>query len=103
MNTLGIDTLQKEKTQLQEDFNKLGVQIKQVEIDLGQMKANLNAINGAIQEVNKLIGLVENQFDPENKPKEAGVNITNNKPGHYDKVYEAENKAAQQRENDNKV
>jgi len=59
MVTLGIDTLQKEKTQLQEDFNKLGVQIKQVEIDLGQMKANLNAINGAVQEVNKLIGLVE--------------------------------------------
>ena len=59
MNTLGIDTLQKEKTQLQEDFNKLGTQIKQIEIDLGQMKANLNAINGALQEVNKLIGLVE--------------------------------------------
>ncbi len=59
MNTLGIDTLQKEKTQLQEDFNKLGTQIKQIEIDLGQMKANLNAINGAVQEVNKLIGLVE--------------------------------------------
>ena len=59
MNTLGIDTLQKERAQLQEDFNKLGVQVKQVETDLGQMKANLNAINGAIQEVNKLIGLVE--------------------------------------------
>ena len=59
MSTLGIDTLQKEKTQLQEDFNKLGAQIKQVETDLGQMKANLNAINGAVQEVNKLIGLVE--------------------------------------------
>ena len=97
MVTLGIDTLQKEKTQLQEDFNKLGIQVKQVEVDLAQMKANLNAINGAIQEVNKLIGLVENQLDPENKPKEAGVNITHNKPGHYGKV------AAQQRENDNKV
>ncbi len=59
MNTLGIDTLQKERAQLQEDFNKLGVQVKQVETDLGQMKANLNAINGALQEVNKLIGLVE--------------------------------------------
>ena len=59
MNTLGIDTLQKEKTQLQEDFNKLAAQVKQIEIDLGQMKANLNAINGAVQEVNKLIGLVE--------------------------------------------
>ena len=59
MNTLGIDTLQKEKTQLQEDFNKLGSQVKQVEIDVGQMKANLNAMDGAVQEVNKLIGLVE--------------------------------------------
>ena len=59
MSTLGIDTLQKEKTQLQEDFGKLGAQVKQVETDLGQMKANLNAINGALQEVNKLIGLVE--------------------------------------------
>ena len=69
MNTLGIDTLQKEKTQLQEDFNKLGTQIKQIEIDLGQMKANLNAINGAVQEVNKLIGLVEKPEDVTKKEK----------------------------------
>lgn len=62
MNTLGIDTLQKEKTQLQEDFNKLAAQVKQIEIDLGQMRGNLNAINGAVQEVNKLIGLVEDQY-----------------------------------------
>ena len=69
MSTLGIDTLQKEKLQLQEDFNKLGAQIKQVEIDLGQMKANLNAINGALQEVNKLIGLVEKPEDLTKKEK----------------------------------
>ena len=69
MNTLGIDTLQKEKAQLQEDFNKLGVQVKQVEFDLGQMKANLNAINGAVQEVNKLIGLVEKPKDLKKKEK----------------------------------
>ena len=69
MNTLGIDTLQKEKTQLQEDFNKLGTQIKQIEIDLGQMKANLNAINGAVQEVIKLIGLVEISPKPKDLTK----------------------------------
>ena len=69
MNTLGIDTLQKEKTQLQEDFNKLGSQVKQVEIDLGQMKANLNAINGAVQEVIKLIGLVEISPKPKDLTK----------------------------------
>ena len=67
MVTLGIDTLQKEKTQLQEDFNKLGIQVKQVEIDLAQMKANLNAINGALQEVNKLIGLIEPKDLPRKK------------------------------------
>ena len=69
MSTLGIDTLQKEKTQLQEDFGKLGAQVKQVETDLGQMKANLNAINGALQEVNKLIGLVEKPEDVTKKEK----------------------------------
>jgi hypothetical protein len=69
MNTLGIDTLQKEKAQLQEDFNKLGVQVKQVEFDLGQMKANLNAINGAVQEVIKLIGLVEISPKPKDLTK----------------------------------
>ena len=69
MNTLGIDTLQKEKTQLQEDFGKLGAQVKQVETDLAQMKANLNAINGAVQEVNKLIGLVEKPEDLTKKTK----------------------------------
>ena len=69
MNTLGIDTLQKERAQLQEDFNKLGVQVKQVETDLGQMKANLNAINGALQEVNKLIGLVEISPKPKDLTK----------------------------------
>ena len=64
---LGIDTLQKEKAQLQEDFGKLGAQVKQVETDLGQMKANLNAINGALQEVNKLIGLIEPKDLPRKK------------------------------------
>jgi|TARA_B100001245_G_scaffold175807_1_gene134167 septal ring factor EnvC (AmiA/AmiB activator) len=67
MDTLGIDTLQKERTQLQEDFSKLGAQVKQVETDLGQMKANLNAINGALQEVNKLIGLIEPKDLPRKK------------------------------------
>ena len=33
------------------------------------MKANLNAINGAVQEVNKLIGLVEKPEDLTKKEK----------------------------------
>ena len=53
--TISIGQLNEEKQGLQVDFDKLAKNIKQVEVDLGQMKANLNAINGAIQQVNKLI------------------------------------------------
>ena len=54
---INLEQLTSEKKGLQADFEKLGGNIKQVETDLGQMKANLNAINGAIQQVNKLIGM----------------------------------------------
>ena len=54
---INLETLHEEKRGLQADFEKLGGNIKQVEVDLAQMKANLNAINGAIQQVNKLIGM----------------------------------------------
>ena len=50
-----MNTLTNQKLELQSDFNKLGANIKQVEVDLAQMKANLNALNGAMQQVNKLI------------------------------------------------
>ena len=54
---IDLAQLNEEKKGLQADFEKLATNIKQVEVDLGQMKANLNAINGAIQQVNKLIGM----------------------------------------------
>ena len=54
---ISLGQLNEEKQGLQADFDKLAQNIKQVEVDLGQMKANLNAINGAIQQVNKLIGM----------------------------------------------
>ena len=52
---IDLAQLNEEKKGLQADFEKLATNIKQVEVDLGQMKANLNAINGDIQQVNKLI------------------------------------------------
>ena len=54
---INLEQLASEKQGLQKDFETLGKNVKQVEVDLGQMKANLNAINGAIQQVNKLIGM----------------------------------------------
>jgi len=50
-------------------FETLGKNVKQVEVDLGQMKANLNAINGAIQQVNKLIGMAGEPVKKEDDKK----------------------------------
>ena len=53
------EQLIEEKSLLQADFEKLNKNISQVTNDLAQMKANLNALNGAIQQTNKLIELCQ--------------------------------------------
>ena len=50
-----ISTLKTEREVLQKDFDNLSGRIKQVDADLITMKSNLNAIYGAIQQVDKLI------------------------------------------------
>ena len=57
MATIDITQLTDERAILKADFDKVGNNVKQVETDLAQMKANLNAINGALQQVDKLIGM----------------------------------------------
>ena len=57
--SISIDKLIEEKSLLQKDFDELSKKIKQVEIEVVQMRANMNAINGAIQQTNKLIGLAQ--------------------------------------------
>ena len=52
---ISIDKLIEEKTLLQKDFTDLEKNVKKVEVELLQMRANLNALNGAIQQVNKLM------------------------------------------------
>ena len=41
--------------------------IQKVEVDLIQMKANLNAINGAIQQTNRLINKIEAEGEKKSK------------------------------------
>lgn len=48
-------TLLSEREILKKDFDSLTTKIAQVEKDLGTMKSNLNAVFGAIQQVDKLI------------------------------------------------
>ena len=57
--SISIDKLIEEKTLLQKDFDELSKKIKQVEIEVVQMRANANAINGAIQQTNKLISMAQ--------------------------------------------
>ena len=51
------NTLKEERLLLKKDFDILSDKIKQFELDLGQMKSNLNALHGAIQQTDKLIKL----------------------------------------------
>ena len=57
--SISIDKLIEEKTLLQKDFDQLNKKIKQVEIEVVQMRANMNALNGAIQQTNKLINMAQ--------------------------------------------
>jgi len=59
--TISIEQLNEEKQILQADFDKMNSQINKVTNDLAQMKANLNALNGAIQQVNKLIEMANDK------------------------------------------
>ena len=51
-------TLLEERKVLETDFNTTKDRIVQVEKDLGNMKSNLNAVYGAIQQIDKLLAKV---------------------------------------------
>tara|TARA_E500000305_G_scaffold102593_1_gene97391 strand:+ start:502 stop:744 length:243 start_codon:yes stop_codon:yes gene_type:complete len=71
-------TLLEERKVLETDFNTTKDRIVQVEKDLGNMKSNLNAVYGAIQQVDKLIAKLAPKVE-EKKPmpaeKEKALNI----------------------------
>jgi hypothetical protein len=70
-------TLLEERKVLEEDFNTTKDRIVQVEKDLGNMKSNLNAVYGAIQQVDKLIALSKKTGDKKEMPveKEKALNL----------------------------
>tara|TARA_R100001224_G_C3953187_1_gene126464 strand:- start:40 stop:285 length:246 start_codon:yes stop_codon:yes gene_type:complete len=70
--------LVEERKVLEADFNTMNDRIKQVEKDLGTMKSNLNALYGAIQQVDRLIAKVkEGDKDKKEMPpeKEKALNL----------------------------
>ena len=79
-----LKELQEERDTLQKDFDTISGRIKQVETDLIAMKSNLNAVYGAIQQVDKLIAkdsgtTSEKQLLTEKQPmpaeKQAALNV----------------------------
>ena len=70
-------TLLEERKVLEEDFNTTKDRIVQVEKDLGNMKSNLNAVYGAIQQVDKLIALSKDTGNKKEMPveKEKALNL----------------------------
>ena len=55
MSIITLKELENHRQKLSDDFDELKKNIGKVEVDLGAMKSNLNAIYGAIQQVDKLI------------------------------------------------
>ena len=67
--SIDLNILIEEKTLLQKEFDDMSKKMKTVEIDLIQMKANLNAINGAIQQTKKFIEMAQNKVKEGNNKK----------------------------------
>jgi len=72
---IDIDTLKNEREILKKDFELLQDRIKISEKELGTMKSNLNAIYGAIQQVDKLIVLDSKSDTLMPAEKEKALNI----------------------------
>ena len=64
---IDMATLQEEKVLLQKDFEEMKKNIQKVEVDLIKMKANMNAINGAIQQTDRLLNKLRNESDEKSK------------------------------------
>jgi len=68
--SIDTDTLKAEREVLAKDFEALTQRIKQVDAELIQMKSNLNAVHGAIQQIDKLIKMSDsNKSMPQDKEK----------------------------------
>ena len=59
--SISKEKLIEERSKLQAEFDTVRKEIMQLETQLGQMRSNLNAINGAIQQTNRILGMVEGE------------------------------------------
>ena len=72
--SINTSDLNNEREVLVKDFEALQSRIKQVDQELIQMKSNLNAVHGAIQQVDKFIKMSEkNTKLPDEKEKALNI------------------------------
>ena len=72
--SINTNDLHNEREILVKDFDALKERIKQVDAELIQMKSNLNAVHGAIQQVDKLIKMSEESTKlPDEKEKALNI------------------------------
>ena len=78
---ISLKQLEEEKAALQFTFDQLNMKIKKVEGETQNMRNNLNAVHGAMQEIDKLIkmdmlhGDSTGRKDDENQPSAASLDI----------------------------
>jgi len=73
--SITIEELESERAKLKKDFDDLKDKIGKVEVDLGTMRGNLNALNGAIQFSTNLITLATNKEVVKNRVKKKWKNL----------------------------
>ena len=72
--SINTNDLNAEREVLVKDFEALQQRIKQVDMELIQMKSKLNAVHGAIQQVDKFIKMSEkNTKLPDEKEKALNI------------------------------
>jgi len=65
-----LKELEEERIKLTNDFEEIKNNIQKVEVELNQMKNNLNALAGAIQLANRLVESAKKQDDDKEKSEE---------------------------------
>ena len=61
--SISKDDLTKRQQELQTNFDTMKDRIKSMDIELGNLKANLNATAGALQLVNKLLADIDSKAE----------------------------------------
>ena len=73
--TISKDSLLERKEEIVTDYNKLVEEIGKGEQNLKAMKDNLNALAGALQQVNLFIQQIEDDGDPMPEEKQQALDI----------------------------